>query len=219
MRDFKKIIAENKIFLIPYFTIAIFVSVILFLYEKIDIHIVINHYHSHFFDLFFKNITHLGDGIFAIILTVILLFVKYRWAIISAISFLAITIIIQVLKRLIFVSSFRPVKIFRYFYEGAYKLYIIPGTDPGINHSFPSGHSTTAFATFFLLAIIIKNKILKIIFFIIALLITFSRIYLSWHFLEDALAGSFIGISIVFITYIIINKSKVNWLDKSLIKK
>lgn len=215
----KKVLSENKAFLIPYFVIAIAVSVVLLLNKKIDLHIIINQHHNQFFDVFFKYITHLGDGIIAIIVSVILLFIRYRWAIISIISSLTIMGLIQFLKRVIFTDSYRPIKIFRYFYEGTYKLYIIPGTDPGINNSFPSGHSTTVFATFFLLAIIVKNKSLKFIFFIIALLTAFSRVYLSWHFLGDTLAGSFIGISVTLIIFLLINKSKKQFLDNSLIKK
>jgi len=219
MKEIKQIFLENKVFIIPYFIIAIAVLIIIYLYDKVDTHIVINQHHYPIFDVFFKYLTHLGDGILAIILSIFLLFIRYRWAIISIVSSLSIMIIIQFFKRLIFTNSFRPVKIFRYFYEGTYKLYIIPGTDPGINNSFPSGHSATAFAIFFLLALFVKNRSLKFAFFIIALLVAFSRVYLSWHFLEDTLAGSFLGIIITLITYLIINKSKKEYLDKSLIKK
>ncbi len=219
MKKIREIASENKLFLLPYFIVVFTISIILLIYQKTDIHIFINQFHNSFFNIFFKYLTHLGDGIFAVIVIVFLLFIKYRWAIISLISSLSLMIVIQFLKRIIFTESYRPVKIFRYFYEGTYKLYIIPGTDPGINNSFPSGHSATAFAIFFLFALIVKNKYLKLLLFIIASLIAFSRVYLSWHFLGDTIAGSFLGIIITLITYLIINKSKKEYLDKSLIKK
>ncbi len=219
MTEFKKILSKNKVFLIPYFIVAITASIVISSYEKIDIHIFINQYHSPFFDTFFKYFTHIGDGIIAIAISVILLFISYRWAIISATSSIIIMIVIRILKKTIFSDWFRPSAFFHYFYKGDYKLHFIEGVDLAGKYSFPSGHSTTSFAVFFLLALMIKNKALKFLFFIMASLAAFSRIYLSWHFLEDTIAGSFIGITITFATYLLINKSKKNYLDNSLIKK
>jgi len=218
MTEFKKILSENKVFLIPYIIVSITSVIFILSIGKVDIHIFINKYHSPFFDFFFKYFTHIGDGILAIVISVLFLFISYRWAIISATSSILIMIIIRFLKKNIFDDWFRPTMFFDYFYKGEYTLYLIQDISMRGKYSFPSGHSTTAFAIFFLLAIMVKNKVLKFSFFIIASLAAFSRIYLSQHFLEDTIAGSFIGISITFATYLFINKSKKNWLNNSLIK-
>ena len=66
--------------------------------------------------------------------------------------------------------------------------------------SFPSGHAIAAFT-----ALPILNKSfpkLKILFWILAVLIAISRIYLRVHYLSDVVAGAFIGyiISSLFIS-------------------
>lgn len=219
MAELKKILSENKVFLIPYFLIVVISSYFLLHSNKIDIHIFINKHYTFFFDYFFKYITYLGDGLVLLFLGFVLLFIKYRWAIISFLSSIFLLIIIQFLKRIIFSTTDRPKFIFKYFYEGTYKLHIISGTDPGINNSFPSGHATSTFAMFFMLSLFIKNKYLKFIFFVLASLTAFSRVYLSWHFLEDIVAGSLIGVSVSLIIYWLINKSKKSFLDKSILNR
>jgi len=219
MTKLKRTILENTFFLVPYFIVAVIASIFIFYYGKVDIHIYMNHFHSPFFDGFFKYITHLGDGIIAVGISVILLFISYRWAIISAMSSVLIMIIIRFLKKVIFLEWFRPTMFFDYFYKGDYTLYLIEGVQIRGKYSFPSGHSTTAFAIFFLISLMVKNKILKFILFIFALLIAFSRIYLSQHFLQDTIAGSFLGIIITLACYILISKSNNKYLDNSLIKK
>ena len=60
--------------------------------------------------------------------------------------------------------------------------------------SFPSGHTTVAFCVFFGLALIIPNKIIGTALVVLAVLVGFSRTYLSYHFLMDVVAGSLLGI-------------------------
>lgn len=62
-------------------------------------------------------------------------------------------------------------------------------------NSFPSGHSSLIAANFFYLKNFLKKK-LKIIFAIIVVLVTFSRLYLGMHYLTDVIAGLVIGIII-----------------------
>ena len=214
-----KILYKKLIFIIPYLIFVIIISIILLIYEKPEIHIFINSCHNSFYDFFFKYWTHLGHGIFALSVTVFLLFVKYKWAIISATSNILASVTVQLLKRQIFTESYRPVFYFKNFYSGDYNLYLLNGIEPGSLHSFPSGHSVTAFAVFFLLSVIVKQRYLKIIFFFIAASVAYSRVYLSWHFLGDILAGSIIGVTYALISYLLITRSKADWLDNSIFRK
>lgn len=61
------------------------------------------------------------------------------------------------------------------------------------NNSFPSGHTFSAFAIFCLLAFLIKNKSLQALFFLLALLVGISRVYLVQHFFMDIYAGGILG--------------------------
>jgi membrane-associated phospholipid phosphatase len=87
----------------------------------------------------------------------------------------------------------------------------VPGVELHLLHSFPSGHATTAFALFFLLALINQNKGLQIFFLIAALIAAFSRVYLSQHFLSDVLAGSAIGMFSASIIFLLMNKLSGKW--------
>jgi membrane-associated phospholipid phosphatase len=212
-----KIIKHNLFFILPYLFFIIVSMIVLSIFGKMDVHIFINRWHSSFSDVFFKYYTHTGNGIFAAFISIILLFVKYRYAIVSALSATLSGIIIQLFKLLVFKDSYRPVLYFKTFYTGDYQLHLVPGVEPGNLYSFPSGHSATAFAIFFLLAVIIKTKYLKFLLFIIAFFSAFSRVYLSWHFLGDIAAGSIIGVLFTLVIYWLISRSKTPWLDKSII--
>lgn len=70
--------------------------------------------------------------------------------------------------------------------------------------SFPSGHATTAFTAFPILAVIVYNstklpKILKYLFVldlvIFPFLVAFSRLYLGVHYFTDVVAGGIIGLT------------------------
>ena len=215
MKEFIKILAKNRIFLIPWFLFILVSAFFLMIYDKAEIHIFFNSFHNSFFDFFFKYWTHLGDGLFAVLIIIILLFIQYKQAIITTVSFLLTAVVVQILK--VIIENPRPKFFFQYFYEGNYNLYFIEGADPGILYSFPSGHSASAFTIFLLLALFAKKQYIKFIFFVIALLTAFSRVYLSWHFLEDIVVGSVIAVLFTLIIYRILNKSKNTWLDQSLL--
>jgi hypothetical protein len=129
------------------------------------------------------------------------------------ISNLISALITQLLKHTLFADIVRPKK----FFEGIHDLYFVPGVDNYLYNSFPSGHSTCAFSLYFALSLIVENKFVKLICFITALLVGYSRVYLSQHFFEDVYAGSLIGVVTTIIVYYIIKKTEKNWMEKSLI--
>ena len=68
-------------------------------------------------------------------------------------------------------------------------------------HSFPSGHATLAFMVCVILANYFKRGYL---FFIVAIAICFSRVYVGVHYVSDVIAGvivgSLIGLALVYAT-------------------
>jgi membrane-associated phospholipid phosphatase len=60
--------------------------------------------------------------------------------------------------------------------------------------SFSSGHANVAFALSMVLASTTKNKYLKIVYYIPAVITCFSRIYHNQHWFSDVVAGAMIAI-------------------------
>ncbi len=65
-------------------------------------------------------------------------------------------------------------------------------------YSFPSGHSQSAVGTFGGLVATSKNKVLRIVFIVIAVLVPFSRMYLGVHTPADVLVGSGCALVLLF---------------------
>lgn len=209
----KAFFKNNFLFLFPYFIFLLAGAVLIALNSKAEKHLEFNTFHTSFFDTFFYYFTFLGDGVIAVLVVILLLTIKYRYALIVGVSNVISALITQFLKHYVFDDIVRPKK----FFEGVHDLYFVPGVDNYLYNSFPSGHSTCAFSLYFALSLIVKNTTLKLVFFVIALLVGYSRIYLSQHFFEDVYAGSFIGVSITALMYYFINKMNNQRLEQSLI--
>lgn len=180
---------NNTFFLLPYLMVLLVSAAVLVLFSKPEIHLWINQYNSPFFDYFFKHLTFIGDGIFIIFPAIILLFFSLRHFVFLITAYFSTGLLVQLLKRLFFAEIARPSK---YFHDLA-PLHLVDGVKMLSGRSFPSGHSTSAFALLLCLALISSSRYLKLICFLLACLVAFSRVYLSQHFLIDIFAGSIIG--------------------------
>lgn len=143
----------------------------------------------------------------------VLLFYRYRIALTLLITQLSTGLIAQVIKRSW--DAPRPVKCFADNFPNI-ELHKIAGVKLYVHNSFPSGHTTSAFAFFLVLAYFTKNKALQFLYFILAVMVGFSRVYLSQHFILDLLAGSFIGVSITILFQLYFEKKPMKWADGSL---
>ena len=180
---------------------------------------MINNIHNDFFDSFFRYFTFLGDGLFALIIVIILLFIQVRKAIYVGLASLSASVITQLIKHILFEGSARP----KTFFKDIQELYFVPGFDVHAYNTFPSGHSTTAFALFLTLAYFSKKNSEKFICFLLALGVAYSRVYLSQHFFADVYVGSIIGscFAILIIHGMSITPSidQKSWMEKSILKR
>jgi len=203
-------------FLIIYLSFVIIGAFTLIFIEKGDWVIYLNQHRTFFLDSYFKYWTHLGDGFFVLFVLIVMLFVKYRYAVVFFTITVTQAIISLMLKRLVFSNAMRPKK----YLADIYDLQFVPGVDVHSFHSFPSGHTMTAFSIAAFFALIANKRYTGILFFVYALLVGFSRNYLSQHFFEDIYVGSVLGVFLSLIVWRMFkNKEDSKWLDGSLRNK
>lgn len=177
--------------------------------EKVDGHLYINSANTPFFDFFFKYFTHVGGGTFVVVGSVILtvLFWKrYQFAValLATLNLFLVAASTQFLKHVIFPDASRPIK-----FIGADFLHKVPGVELHTSNSFPSGHTAAGFAFFALVTFLYgKNKWIQLLCVLGAILVGLSRIYLSQHFLEDAVLGGAMGLGCFLLSYAIVKNLK-----------
>ncbi|GAB4202131.1 MAG: hypothetical protein Fur0023_07570 [Bacteroidia bacterium] len=210
-------IKENRYFYIPlaiFYTFGIFRA---FAYSKIDNHLFFNQLVGNTYtDWFFKYLTHLGDGLFLILVVILWAFKNIRESVLLLCSYAVAGGLTAVLKNYVFDEA-RPHFIFDYYHKDIFVKYV-DGVEILALNSFPSGHSTAAFILFSFIAFHLKNPLHQFTISVIAILVAFSRVYLSQHWLNDILAGSFIGLTITtFFYYLFKTKSFLEKMNKSIL--
>lgn len=154
-------------------------------------------------DKIFPLITHLGDaGLFWIILSaVLLLFKKTRKAgFISALALIGSVLLNNLLLKPL-VNRTRPYELIE-----ALKL-IGKAADDG---SFPSGHTAASIASAVAMFPNLKKRY-GIPLFILALCISFSRLYIGIHYPSDVVAGFVIGLVLGILANILGNLMIRKW--------
>jgi undecaprenyl-diphosphatase len=73
------------------------------------------------------------------------------------------------------------------------KVRILNDYIAGGDYGFISGHSTNAFAFAVLSALVIKNRWYSVAIFVWAVILAYSRLYLSAHFITDVIPGMLMG--------------------------
>ncbi len=185
-------------------------------FSKTEIHQFINSWNAPWADQFFPIWTYLGDGIIFPILLIPALFLKRSFSFSLLVASLLTLVLSGVLKE-IYKDEPRPIK---YFELIDVELRQIPGVKPHYYRSFPSGHTTAAFAAWGVIALSVASWRLKTVFLLIAISVAYSRMYLSLHFLRDVTAGAILGTLIAFFAVFWSQRLKAQfwhkkWIDRS----
>ncbi len=212
----KNALKHNLVFVYLFIIWTIFGALFLLAIEKGDLVLWFNEHRYPLSDFYFIVASKLAEYGFIIFFLLVLLNISFGKAFIAAITWLFTGIAAQSLKRVFDLP--RPAG---FFDESI--LNFIGETKLHYAHSFPSGHTTTAFALFFLFALFTKNIKWQFLFFFLALSVAFSRVYLLQHFFVDVYFGSILGIIIAVLVFVSVNSSNIfgfqKWKNKNIGKK
>lgn len=208
----KQLLKNNIVFIMLSLTLFIVLGLAVLYIPKGELHLLLCDRHTQARDIFYKYYTQIAEWIPYAICLVILLFGRVGYATITTLCITGSGLITQLLKHIF--NAPRPLNWFATNCPDI-TLPLVDGIKMNWYLSFPSGHTTTFFALFFILSIIStqqiwntnkpKAKILSIsvqtLFFVCAALGGYSRIYLSQHFVQDILGGMGIGLLITTLVY------------------
>jgi membrane-associated phospholipid phosphatase len=187
----KGVLQQIRLFFILYLILLTVCLVIKLVFTKDEIYFAVNSRHTDFLDNIEPYITDLGNGWAIVILAAFFALYNYRIAFLTATTFIITSLAVQLAK---FIFDAPRPKL--YFKDQVSKLHFVKGIEILSHNSFPSGHTLTAFATGVLFTYLLKNKNWAILLLFYGIMVGFSRIYLSEHFFEDVVAGSFLGVSV-----------------------
>jgi membrane-associated phospholipid phosphatase len=211
----KQIFLKNLPFFIPFTVVWFCVLGLVLTTTKLEQMQWINSHNTWWADWFFYGATQMGEGWFWGAVIFVFLFIGYKKAMILLASLLLSSTISTSAK--FWFNTLRPIGFFEkekitwHFVDGVYINYHL---------SFPSGHTTTAFAIFMMLTLFAKQKNWGFLFVVLAWLTGYSRNYLFQHFPVDVLAGAVIGtFSSVLVYYFLMkryDKTPKDWHGRSL---
>ena len=213
----KHIFYTNRAFFITYLAVMIPAGILQLIYSPEELMRWVNARNNAGADLFFANVTNLGDGAFMLIVAVLLLLRSYRFALMGVVSFVVTGLLTIFLKQVVFPTALRPLK---YFEHSAWQYHLIEGLNVHSYNSFPSGHSMTAFAVFTLLALLDERKNRGWFLALLAIVTGYSRVYLFQHFVADVWVGSLIGVAVSVATVLLLSRlwkqNPKQWHEKGL---
>jgi len=207
---------RNASFLIGSLLLMCVIGCVMLACDKAAVHLWLNGYHTPFLDSFFRYYTVIGEWI-PYIFVFLLLFYKAGWAAFMFGSISISGLLSQPLK-----YAFDTDRPYRYFADHLpdVQLPFVDGVTLSKYYSFPSGHTTTFFALFLCLSIVATDclskreqtkglsrsrtdlSVVAFLFFMLAVVGAYSRVYLSQHFLEDILGGMILGIGVTLLLYL-----------------
>lgn len=179
------------VFLVFSIVSVLFVSII----NKHQLHLILNKFHSPFFDVFFKYVTYLGDGVMFGFVAILFLFFKKKVAYAIMVSGILTLLVIHLFKKVFFLGILRPAGFF-----GEENLHIVEGVKMAYTNSFPSGHTATGFAIFTIVCFYFSKSKSQYLWIALAILIGISRVYLSQHYWIDIFVGTLLGVLIGFLS-------------------
>lgn len=164
--------------------------------------------HFPLFDSMFRTLSFMGATTIMWILVVIVVFIwefyvlNNKYVFLAQLTKLAITLAVTIAiaggsVHYVWKPIFQRVR--------PYIQYQITAPYCPTDYSFPSGHATVAFAGAYILSKFDHDRRRKIFYALLALGVSYSRIYLLCHYAGDVAVGALYGLAVAIITYAIIH--------------
>ncbi len=189
-------------YLVSAFIISALVLIATF--EKAVLHLQINQYQSPFFDIFFTYATKLGEGFGISIAILAMAAQQVRKGLTVAFAAILGGVVSQFFKRIVFGKTLRPMRFFEELGEDQLS-FVLPIGQMNSYYSFPSGHTTEIFALCTAVVLCLPKRRWDVLLAMLAILVGFSRVYLSQHFVEDICAGALLGTILGIGAYLLMN--------------
>ena len=168
--------------------------------SKTDALFFFNENRQPFWDVFFRFATRLGEGYVYIIAGLVALSYRLRYSLLIATAGLAVMVVSALTKSYFAVD--RPLAMLRK--EGLESL-LNPVADVTLHTgatSFPSGHAMSALCFYTLMVLLLPaRRWLDALFFLLAMVVVVSRVYLFQHFWPDVYAGAITGFALALLLY------------------
>ena len=126
---------------------------------------------------------------------------KIRTGLLFVIAGLSTGLVVQLLKRFVFAGIVRPMSVIPWA-----STQLDPEQAVPLYHSFPSGHTTTAFVFFTMLALVARRPVVSFFAAVAASLVGLSRVYLMVHWVPDIMFGAVLGVTIALLVYVLLYK-------------
>ena len=220
--NYGNMLARNLVFLLLTLALVVATGCVCLRFDKAAIHLWMNSVHTDFLDCFFCYYTVIGEWI-PYVVVFLLLFYKAGWSTYLLASLAVSGLLSQRLKYVF--DTDRPYRFFAEHYPDV-PLPFVDGVTLSKYYSFPSGHTTTFFAFFFGLCVVLTSRLVRrmpadgfsrtgqrlrasliygvvpVLCWLAAVTGAYSRIYLSQHFLEDIFGGILVGMLTALLLYI-----------------
>ena len=211
----KQLVSYNPFFFLPFLLWVAAGGYLLVTYNQRDLFYFINSRHAPAADVFMYYVTWLGHGaVITSSLALLLLLRRFRtwWYFISALLCNVLTFFVQQWLKSYY-NTPRPIN----FYKHATWIHLDKSWPELLYRGYPSGHSEGAFCFCCYLSLLLppRYRAVALVFFMLALAVCYSRIYLAAHFFADVYAGSIIGFVLCTIIYSVLKIVKDRFFKES----
>lgn len=226
----KEFIRNNAVFIGLSLMLIAALGLALLWMPKGDLHLLLCDRHTPARDIFYRYYTQVAEWFPYVVCVALLLFGRIGDGVFATSALILSALTTQLFKHLI--NAPRPLTWFEAHMPDV-QLPLVEGVRMNYWFSFPSGHTTSFFALFFVLCIIVTNYLasnsasdptakrsnsvsdltakrsnsvsglLQTLLFVLATLGAYSRIYLSQHFAADIFAGVVVGVGITICCYVL----------------